>query len=163
MPTFSARYSPWRLLLLLLLSVLFVVLFVWMVLDDSSSPLHKTMGVIGGLLFVGVAVLTWLRLFDRREQLRVSPEGIYYRQWSEATIPWSAISDVTVWKYRRQRSIVLRLADPQRFRSTTLLGRMSRANRRLTGGDIAISLTPMDRGFDDALTVIEDYRATSAR
>ncbi|MEV0671937.1 hypothetical protein [Mycobacterium sp. NPDC050441] len=40
---------------------------------------------------------------------------------------------------------------------------MSRANRRLTGGDIAISLTPMDRGFDEALTVIEDYRATSAR
>ncbi|WP_454790764.1 hypothetical protein [Mycolicibacterium lutetiense] len=38
-----------------------------------------------------------------------------------------------------------------------------RANRRLAGGDIAISLTPMDRGFDDALTVIEDYRATSGR
>ncbi|MGW4098160.1 hypothetical protein [Mycobacterium sp. NPDC004974] len=58
---------------------------------------------------------------------------------------------------------MLHLADPRRFPSTTLVGRLSRANRRLTGGDIAISLTQMNRGFDDASAVIEDYRATSAR
>ncbi len=58
---------------------------------------------------------------------------------------------------------MLHLADPQRFPSTTPVGRLSRTNRLLTGGDIAISLTSMDRTFDDALTVIENYRATSGR
>ncbi|MCG7605976.1 MULTISPECIES: STM3941 family protein [Mycobacterium] len=163
MPTFSARYSPWRLLMLTVLGVLMSAISAWMAGSAEASLLHKAAGVCGTLLFLGAAVLAAVRLFDRREQLRVAPDGIYYKQWSEAVIPWGEIVNVTAWKHRSQKLIMLHLADPQRFPSTTLLGRLSRANRRLAGGDIAISLTPMDRGFDDAMAVIEDYRATSGR
>lgn len=135
----------------------------WMAQEAELSVLYRAVGVVGTVLFVGLTVLVVIRFFDRGEQLRVSSDGIYYKQWSEAVIPWDEVVSVTVWKYRRQPAIILHLADPRRFPSTTLLGRLAGANRRLTGGDIAISLTPMDRGFDDALTVIEDYRATSGR
>lgn len=135
----------------------------WIAQEAELSVLSRAIGAIGTVLFASLGVLVVIRLFDRGEQLRVSSDGIYDKQWSETVIPWDQIVGVTVWQYRRQRAIILHLADPRRFPSTTVLGRLAGANRRLTGGDIAISLTPMDRGFDETLAVIEDYRATSAR
>ncbi|MFV8174663.1 STM3941 family protein [Mycolicibacterium peregrinum] len=162
MPEFSARYSPWRLLMMLGFGVLLSAASLWIAQEAELSVLSRAIGAIGTVLFASLGVLVVIRLFDRGEQLRVSSDGIYYKQWSETVIPWDQIVGVTVWQYRRQRAIILHLADPRRFPSTTVLGRLAGANRRLTGGDIAISLTPMDRGFDETLAVIEDYRATSA-
>lgn len=149
--------------MMLVFGVLLSAASFWMAQDAELSVLHRAVGVVGTVLFVGLEVLVVIRFFDRGEQLRVASDGIYYKQWSESVIPWEQVVGVTVWQYRRQRAIILHLADPRRFPSTTLLGRLARANRRLTGGDIAISLTPMDRGFDEAMTAIEEYRATSAR
>ncbi len=146
-----------------LFGVLFAATSAWMTLNAELSLLYRALGVASCLIFLSLAVIAVIRLFDRDEQLRVSPDGIYYKRWSQTVIPWDEIVDVTVWKDRYQKFIMLHLADPRRFPSTTLVGRLSRANRRLTGGDIAISLTQMNRGFDDASAVIEDYRATSAR
>ena len=159
MDTLTARYSPWRLLLMMLVGALFVAASVWMALAAEVSPIRRVIGVLGGVFFAGVVVLAVPRLFDRSEQLRVSPDGIYFKQWSTETIPWREITDVTVWKYRRTRSIILHLADPQRFPSTTLLGRFRGGNKRMTGGDIPISPSVMDRRFNEVLSVIEAYRA----
>ena len=149
--------------MMLVFGVLLSAASFWMAQEAELSVLHRGVGVVGTVLFVSLGILVLIRLFDRGEQLRVASDGIYYKQWSESVIPWDEIAGVTVWQYRRQRTIILHLADPRRFPSTTILGRLAGANRRLTGGDIAISLTPMDRGFDETLAVIEDYRATSAR
>lgn len=163
MPEFSARYSVWRLLTTLLFGMLLAAISAWITLNVELSLLYGVLGVVSCLIFLGLAVIAMIRLSDRGEQLRVAPDGIYYKRWSETVIPWNEIVDVTVFRDRYQNFIMLHLADPQRFPSTTPVGRLSRANRRLTGGDIAISLTSMDRTFDDALTVIENYRATSGR
>lgn len=149
--------------MMLVLGVLLSAVSLWIAQEAELSVLSRAIGVIGTVLFASLGVLVVIRFFDRGEQLRVSSDGIYYKQWSETVIPWDQIVGVTVWQYRRQRAIILHLTDPRRFPSTTVLGRLAGANRRLTGGDIAITLTPMDRGFDETLAVIEDYRATSAR
>ncbi|MEW2482741.1 STM3941 family protein [Mycobacterium sp. NPDC049093] len=163
MPTFSARFSPWRLVLLLLFTPLFAAISASMTLNAELSLLYRALGGASCLISLSLVVIAVIGLLDRSEQVRVAPDGIYYKRWSETVIPWDEIVDVTVFKDRYQNFIMLRLADPQRFPSTTLVGRLGRANRRLAGGDVAISLTYMDRSFDDAMTVIEDYRATSAR
>lgn len=147
----------------LLFGVLSAAISAWITMNAELSPLYRVLGVASCVIFFSLAVIAVIRLFDRGEQLRVAPDGIYYKRWSKTVIPWDEIVDVTVFKDRYQNFIMLHLADPQRFPSTTLVGRLSRANRRLTGGDIGISLTYMNPGFDEALTVIEDYRATSAR
>lgn len=162
-PEFSARYSPWRLVTTLLFGVLLAAISAWITLNVELSPLYGVLGVVSCLIFLSLAVIAMIRLFDRGEQLRVAPGGIYYKRWSEAVIPWHEIVGVTVFRDRYQNFIMLHLADPQRFPSTTPVGRLSRANRRLTGGDIAISLTPMDRSFDEAMTAIEVHRATAGR
>lgn len=149
--------------MLLLFTPLFAAISAWMTLNAELSLLYRVLGGASCLISLILTVIAVVGLFDRSEQVRVASDGIYYKRWSETVIPWDEIVDVTVFKDRYQKFIMLRLADPKRFPSTTLAGRLGGANRRLAGGDIAISLTYMNRGFDDAMTVIEDYRATSAR
>lgn len=99
-------------------------------------------------------------LFDTRVQLRIGPAGVRWTRWSEETIPWSEIIDVTTYRFRSARYIVLHLRDPARFPRQGLPGwrLLAIADRTLTGGDICFSLRGTDRRFDDALSAIEYFR-----
>jgi hypothetical protein len=55
------------------------------------------------------------RLFDTNEHLRVGSAGVCLRSWSDQSIPWSEIKDVTTWSYKGQKSIILYLRDPSRY------------------------------------------------
>jgi hypothetical protein len=87
--------------------------------------------------------------------------GVRYRQWSDDTIPWSEITDVTVWRYKRQKVILLHLKHPDRFSARGLVAKFAAINRRLTGGDISISMTATDRSFDEAMAAIQQFRHAS--
>jgi hypothetical protein len=79
--------------------------------------------------------------------------------WSDQTIPWSEIADVTTWSYRGQKAIVLHLRDKTRFPGRGMATMLSRVNRNLTGGDITISLTGTNRRVEDALSSIHRFRS----
>lgn len=111
--------------MMLVFGVVLSAASVWIAQDAEFSVLTRAIGVIGTVLFASLGVLVVIRFFDRGEQLRLSSDGIYYKQWSETVIPWDQIVGVTVWQYRRQRAIILHLADPRRFPSTTVLGRLA--------------------------------------
>lgn len=111
------------------------------------------------IAFFGLgAVIFVRRLSDDDVQLRISSEGIHYKPWSAAMIGWIEISVVGVWSYRGQRSIMLSLHHPDRFPSTTILGRVAKGNRMMTGGDIPISMTALDQSFADAMDAITKFR-----
>jgi hypothetical protein len=97
-------------------------------------------------------------MFDKNEELRIGPAGIRWTPWSDQTIPWSDVIDVTTWKHRGQSVIVLHLRDATRFPGKPAGAAFAGVNRMLTGGDIAISLTGMDRSFRDGLSAIERFR-----
>jgi len=106
------------------------------------------------ILFFGFCGISWARkLFSAGEVLRIGSAGIRWTRWSGDTIPWSDISDVTVWSYNKQRSIILHLRDPALFPGRGILAWAAGANRALSGGDIALSLTATDRSFDDAMAI----------
>lgn len=146
-------------------AALFVVLGCWMVGAFGDPPTSRRYGtsfiaMIGwvSILFFGACTVVGLRrLMDKNPQLRISAAGIYWKPWSQATIPWSEIADVSTWKFKRQKSIILKLRNPGRFPSETLLGKVAGANRALTGGDIAISMTGLDRSFDQAMAAIHAF------
>ena len=150
---FSARNSPVRVALLVLLSIGFVILGAW-IAGMFGEPPKPGAGWIGwfSIVFFGACGVAGLRrLFDRSEMVRISDDGVYYRSWSDATIPWSEIVDVTVWEHKGQRMIVLHLAHPDLFPSTSALRGLAGLSRGLTGGDIAITLTGTDRSFAEAM------------
>lgn len=163
--TFEARNSRWRLALLLLGALAFVVVGFWMtgLFGTSPKPGREWIGWVCLLFFGFCAVIAVRRMFDDEVQFRVSGQGILARQWSDQTIPWSEITDVTVWIYRRQKSIVLHLRDPSKFPGKGLAGRLQAANRAMAGGDVAISLSGTNGRFDEAMQIIHQFMAMQSQ
>lgn len=162
MNDFVAYPSRWRIALFILGSVVFVIGGLWMVGAFGSPPQSQryspTVILVAGWACVigfGFCVIMWTRmLFDTRERLRIGPAGIRSAQWSDQTIPWSEITDITVWSFKKQKSIILHLHDPARFPGRGVAAMLASANRKLTAGDVSISLTGTDRSFDEAMSAI---------
>jgi hypothetical protein len=170
MNDFVAYTSRGRTGLLALGAAAFVVIGLWMGGAFGSPPVSGGFSgwfgiFIGwfGVLFFGLCLAVFIRrFFDTREQLRIGPAGIRSAPWSDQTIPWSEIVNVTTWGYMRQRSIILHLRDPARFPGRGLAALLAGANRKLTGGDIGISLTGTDRSLNEAMSAIESFRRPTA-
>jgi hypothetical protein len=90
------------------------------------------------------------------EVLRVSASGIRYPRWSNQTIAWSEIRDVTTWRRKRTRLIVLHLNNPEQYPRRG--ARALKLNRALIGGDIGLSLDQTDRTFFEAVSAIRRFR-----
>ena len=170
MTDFVALPSRWRRILLTLGAVAFVVIGLWMVGTFGPAPLPprsslETANAVGWLaiIFFGVCAVVGLKkVFETREQLRINADGIRYPHWSDSVIPWPQITDVTVWSYRGQKAAILHLRDPARFPGPGgVTGMLASASNKLTGGDVAISLTGTDRSFTDAMAAIAQYRRAS--
>jgi hypothetical protein len=170
MDDFVASPSRWRIALIILGAVAFVGVGLWEGGAFGSVP--QTSGHSPAVTFAvgwSCAVFFGLcgamgarRFFDRGEQLRIGSAGVRSARWSDQTIPWSEIIDVTTWRYRSQRAIILHLHDPARFPGRGLPALLAGANRKLTGGDVSISLTGTDRTFDEAISAIARFRPTTS-
>ncbi len=163
---FIAYPSRWRIALLLLVAFGFVLMGLWAVgafgppgVSDRASPaVTNAIGWVS-IAFFGFCGLALLKaFFNKRERLRINTSGIHWTVWSEELIPWSEISDVTIWQYKFQKMVVLHLRDAERFPSVSPLANLSGASRALTGGDIAITMSGTDRSHRDVLEAIKRFR-----
>ena len=144
----------------------FVGLGLWLIgafgeLPESprySPAMTVIVGCSAIVLFGYVGLASIRSLFDDSESLCISASGIRWRDWSNHTIPWAEITDVTIWEYRRQKFIILHLRDGSRFPSRGIQAPFSAINRALTGGDIAITLAATDRSFNDAMAAVARFR-----
>lgn len=171
MESFIAHNSRWRLAVILLSAVGFVALGMWMVGAFGEVPSSRRYSatsfiVIGWLCILffglcGVAIIK--KFFDERPQLSIDSSGIRWAPWTDQLIPWSEIRDVTTWSYKHQDVIVLHLRNAERFPGKGLKAKVAGANRMLTGGDIAISLTGSNRSYGDAMSAIERFRQAYSR
>lgn len=165
MEDFVAYSSRQRTAYLILGSLVFVGLGLWMVGAFGSAPTSAgypglLFPIIGwvSILFFGLAAAMWSRrLFDRRAQLSIGAAGIRSAPWSDQTIPWSEIADVTTWEFKGQQTIILHLRDRTRFPGRGLAAMLADTNRGMTGGDVSISLTGTDRTLEEALSAIEHF------
>lgn len=166
MDDFVACPSRWKIALIMSGGLVFVGLGLWMAGMFGAAPashryspeLVRLTGWVAVGFFGLCCVVAAGRLFDKREQVRIGPDGIRARHWSDQTIPWAEIVEITTWSYRRQTSIILHLRDPSLFPGRGVAGLLSGANRGLTGGDVAVSLTGTDRTTEAALAAIAGFR-----
>jgi len=61
------------------------------------------------------AIYALWKISRYRPMLIVAASGVLWRQWSDATIPWSAFSDAEVLSTGRHRDLRLRLREPLQF------------------------------------------------
>jgi hypothetical protein len=153
---FVARNSPVKLVLLVLLSLGFVVLGLWIAgqFGPPPKPSREWIGWLCAAFSAFTTVMGIRRMFGHDLHLRINSLGILSPQWSNDTIPWSEIAEVGVWSHRGQQVIVLKLRHPERFPSDTFQGKIAFLNRKLTKGDVSIGLVGTDQRFDDAMAAI---------
>ena len=167
MTEFVAYNSRWRLGLMFIGAAAFAIAGLWLAGgfgEAPTSPRHSAtvnilLGVLTMLLFGWCAYEAAKRFVDEDVRLRIGSFGIRWSPWSDQTIPWSEIVDVTTWNYKRQKFIVLHPKDPARFPGRGLAARIARIDRFFRPGHIAISLQGTDRSHDDAIRAIARYRA----
>jgi hypothetical protein len=166
MDDFVAYTSRWRAAFLVAVSIGFVAIGIWMAglmgpvpVSRSAGPLMTEFWGWLTILFSGICAVAGAKLWwVNSERLRIGRSGIRWSGWSDQTIPWDEISDVTEWHYRNSKFIILHLRNPSLFPGKGFSGFAQPANRKLTGGDIGITLTGTDRKFAEATAAIAQFR-----
>ena len=147
-------------------AIAFVGIGVWMAgllgpvpVSRRSGPFMTELWGWCAIVFFGMCAVAGAKLWwQNSERLRIGKSGIKWAGWSDQTIPWSEISDVSEWRYRRSKFIVLHLRNPSQFPGRGFASLAQGANRKLTGGDMGITLTGTDRKFDEAMAAIARFR-----
>jgi hypothetical protein len=158
---FVARNSPRRNALLLFGTLLFVAggLSLAGLFGPSRSPGREWMGWACAVFFGMCAAAFAARLFDREDWIVVDRNGIRWRQWSEATIPWSTIRSWSRRSFRGQQFICLVLKDPSQFPGSGSLSWFGGVNKALGFGDIALNVQGTDRKFDELEAAVRRFAA----
>jgi hypothetical protein len=132
----------------------------WLFTITAGEPLRIVL-LFNVAFFGGGNVLLATKLLDRKVQIRMSEEGLYSKDWSARTIPWSAIADATVVRvpiiFNEKRkpliSIMLNLHDPKAFAPTTRTGKISaRLNRDL--GDLPVNISGTDKTLEETTAAL---------
>jgi hypothetical protein len=156
---FVARNSPSRLALMLLAAAAFVALGLWIagLFGPPPKPGREWLGWLAAVFFGFAGIVGVRRLFDRSDQLVIDRNGIFWRHWSETTIPWSAIDSFSTHSIRRQHFLSLHLKSPAMFPRSGPGGFVGSLNRGLGFGDIALTVAGTDRSFDELVEAIDRY------
>jgi hypothetical protein len=156
---FVARNSTVRVLLLMAGAVGFMLLGIWVagLLGPPPRPGREWIG-LAALLFFGLCFLLGIRrLFQGGDQIVVDRKGIFWRQWSETTIPWGAIVSFETRSIRHQHFVSLWLKDPSLFPSSGFGALFGGMNKGLGFGDVSINATGTDRSFAQLLDAVERF------
>ena len=156
---FVARAAAAKVAILVLLSLGFVALGLWMVgvLDGQPKPPFPWAGWLGILFFGPCAIILARRLFDRDDQVVIDARGVYSKSWSRKTVPWSEITAIESATVNRQKFLCISLAQPEHYPPDSILGHAMRANRALGFGDLALSVTGTDRRFPELVEAISAH------
>ena len=164
--------SKTKVLLLILGSVAFVAAGVWLLSLDTAAiqrlrrfnnPLLVRGVGVAAIAFFGLTGLYSLRkLFDRKPGLVFSREGILDNSSavSAGLLPWSEVTGVEVVQIHRQKLLVIKVKDPERYigRGSRLKRALNRANYNMVGSPIAISSNALRIGFDELVALVRQYQ-----
>jgi len=169
MDDFVALRSNWRMVALICLSLGFVAVGVWMTGLFNDVPVTRrypfAVTVVAGWFCIAVFSIVALAgvkgLLGPSEVLRLGPDGVRWTPWSDQTLPWTEVADVTTWQFKGQKSLLLRLHDPCSFPAKTALASQG-LNRAISGGDICISFAGTNRTIEEALSAVHRFRSSDS-
>lgn len=164
--TMEFRASPVRLFLLASLALaLTAVCFAlgWPLLPNvASGSFAQFIGWVGMAVFFGAFLLMgWRCLTSDVPVIKISPAGIWDSRLSSAFIPWSEIENVSLWNYRHNKIIVLKISDlAWRDLPLARMARWTRSANRSMGADgLCIATTEFGVKLADFFQTLTAFHA----
>ncbi len=163
--------SKKKCLLYIVGSAVFVVLGFWLLSLDSEAirPLRLFLSPIlvhgigwAGVVFFGLCGIVGVRkLFDKRPGLRFTKTGLIDNSSgvSVGLIPWSDILGTEIYRIQRQRILLVKVANPEKYIETggPLKRWAKKANFKMYGSPISISSNALKIDFDKLVDVFNAY------
>jgi hypothetical protein len=161
--------SKTKLVLLIILSVGFVALGFWTFQTDSAwiesqrrfnNPMLVHAIGIFAMGFFGLGVVVGIRkLFDPKPGLVLSSAGILVSSGSVGLIPWGDIEGFTTHKIHRQKMLVVKLVDPEKYvrAGGALQQALRRTNMNMVGSPFALSSNTLEISFDELVALCGKY------
>lgn len=160
---FEARNAPWKKALAVVGAIVFVALGLWMVGAfgvDHPVGLKPLLAGWACIIFFGAIAIIGLRsLFDRSVVLRIDRRGIWSKRFSEATVPWSDITEVAAVKIQQQKMLGFKLLDADRFPRKGVTRLSALTNDMLLGYPLMIAVSETDRTFPQLEDAVARYLA----
>lgn len=149
----------------------FVAVSIWLLtLDANSIAQHgrfnnplliRSVAILGIVFFGALSVFNLRKFFDRRPGIVLSEAGLQDNSTgvSVGFIPWSDITGVDTYRTFNQRTLVVKVSDPQKYLGggNALTRYLRKSNLKLCGSPVTITSTVLNIGYDDLMAEIQDY------
>ena len=116
--------SPFRAVRLLVLSIPFIAVSIWVLSRQDNSSVDIVMGILGTCFFSLGVIIGITNLFDRRPQIIIDEKGIWDRTTKQDIIDWDVIKDAYPLSINGQKFVPLVLdksVRPKMFSTNGLL------------------------------------------
>jgi hypothetical protein len=123
--------------------------------DPVHDPVHHWAGWAGAVFFALCGLAALRQMFRTGPVMEIGPDGILWLRWSPERIPWSAFTRAADMSIRRQRFVSLWLREPERYRPTTLHGRIATGNKLLGFGELALSAQGLTCTHEEMLAAVQ--------
>lgn len=166
----SIELSKSKLLLLILGSIIFIALGVWLITlnqaaFESRIPLIiiQSFGLIDIIFFGLCGIVGVKKLFDREPGVQFTKLGVVDNSSGVAVglIPWTDIVGTDIYTLNRQRMLVILLKNPEKY--IEIGGPMKRwanqANFNMCGSPIMISSNALKINFDELVAVFDSNQS----
>ena len=165
--------SKTKILLLVVGALAFVALGVWMYQLDpawiesqrrfNSPLLVHSVGIVSVVFFGLCGVVGIRKFFDKKPGLILGASGIVDNSSGAAAglIPWSEIQGFGIHEIQKQKLLIIKLADPEKYIQAggSMKRALNRMNLKLCGSPIAISSNALKINFNELVNLCNSYYA----
>ncbi|MCH8924840.1 MAG: hypothetical protein IH924_01730 [Proteobacteria bacterium] len=122
----------------------------------SSVPDAELVGAVVLVMAAGVLAVVMRSARDQRPRLVLDRDGVWFRDWDIAAVPWAAIDAVYTSGSRLQAFITLSLRDPEGFLSALPQAERARltSNRLFRRPELRIPHNALDAPLDEVLAAL---------
>ncbi len=165
----TVEYNKKKVVLLTLGACAAVLVGVWMfsLVDEEITAQRRApflvhgIGLVSIVFFGAAGVLGIKNVLMKRAALIFSSSGIQYNAAGFGTMvmPWSDIAGSALYEVRRQKMLVIRFKDPEKYieRGGALRRSLNAANYKLCGSPVSIPASTLTVGFDELQALFDEY------